>query len=196
MRGSLLRSPTVRRRAARLPRTMQLSLAPPSDPDYGRLAGKAALSEGDEGVEIETLDPLYPVGGEKHPVVGAEQPTLMNRDKVDPFTAGLVAIFDFWRTDSDIVVMVGPPRADARFGRSGIRRGIGGGAAQRHLQRDRATLDRRLVAHLHIPARGAGIAAHGPSVFLGGDIIVEHGAQYIGGEFAIFAVGGFFSPVR
>ena len=167
------------------------------DPDDGWLAGKAALAEGDEAVEIETLDALDPVGGEQHPVVGAEQPALVNRDQVDPFSAGLVAIFDFRRADSDIVVMVGPPqRMHAVRAQRHIRRGIGGGAAQRRLQRDRAALDRRLVAHLHIPARGAGIAAHGPSVFLGGDVIVEHGAQHIGGQVAILAVGGLFQSCQ
>ena len=63
---------------------------------------------------------------------------------------------------------------------------------KRRLQHDRATLDHRLVAHLHIPARGAGIAENGQSVFLDGKVIVQHRAVHKGGLFALMdgAVSG------
>src|SRR5262249_36944081 len=68
--------------------------------------------------------------------------------------------------------------------------GVGGGAAQGGLEGDRSALDRGLVADLHVPARQAGVAAHGAPVLLGRLVVVEHGLDHERGAGALLAGGG------
>ena len=70
--------------------------------------------------------------------------------------------------------------------------GIRGRPAQRRLQGNGSALDHRLIAHLHIPARGAGVAAHRPAVLLCRGVVLQHGVKDIGGQVAIFGFGRLF----
>ena len=89
-----------------------------------------------------------------------------------------------------VVVVVGAPeRMHAVGTQRHVVRGVGGGAAQRGLQRDRPALDARLVADLDVPARHAGIAAHGAAVFLGGLVVLQHRLDHERGEIALLGVG-------
>ena len=76
------------------------------DADNGRLAGEAPLAEGEQHIEEETLDAVDPVAGEQHPVVGPEQPALVNGGDVNPVGVRLEGIFDFRRVHADIIVVV------------------------------------------------------------------------------------------
>ena len=173
-----------------------MSLEPPKpDPDDRRLAGEPALAEGDQRVEIEALDALDTVAREQHAIVGAEQAALVHGGEVDPVGVGMEGVFDLRRVDADIVVVVGAPERMHAIGpqRHVVGR-VGGGAAQRRLQRDGPALDARLVADLDVPARHAGVAAHGAAVFLGGLVVLQHGLDDEGGEIALFGVGAAPQP--
>ncbi len=151
-----------------------------ADPDDRGLAGEAAFAKGDEAVEVEPLDPLDPVRGEQHPVIRAKQPALVHCDQIDPLTLRrrLIPILDLRRADTDIIVVIGPPQGMHPVWpeRNAIRprrcRSAEGG-----FQRNRPTLNLSLIRHLHVPARRAGIAAHGPLIFLGGLVILQHGFE-------------------
>ena len=154
------------------------------DADDGRLAGETAAAELVHHIEEEPLNAVDAVAGEQHPVIGAEQPALVDGGHVDPLGVGLEGILDLGRVDADIVVVVLTrqrvhPVGAQRDRMGGIRRG----AAQRALQSDGAAFDPGLVADLHEIARHAGIRAHGAAVGLGGFPVVEHRHQNEAGKF-------------
>src|SRR5581483_6918807 len=160
------------------------------DADDGRLAGEPAPAEGDERVEVEALDALDAVAGEQHAVVGAEQAALVHGGEVDPVGVGVEGIFDLRRADAAIVVVIGAPeRVHAVGPERYVVRGVGRSAAQCGLERDRPALDPRLVADLDVPARHAGIAAHGAPVLLRRLVVFKHGLDDEGGEIALLGVG-------
>ena len=72
--------------------------------------------------------------------------------------------------------------------------GVGGGAAQRRFECHRPALDAGVVADLDVPARHAGVAAHGAAVLLGGFVVLEHRLDDEGREIAFFGVGAFAQP--
>ena len=80
-----------------------------ADADDRGLAGQTALAEGHQTVEVEPLDAFDPVRREKHPVVRAEQPALVDGDQVNPLTTRLVAIFNLGCANAHIVVVVRAP---------------------------------------------------------------------------------------
>ncbi len=165
------------------------------DADDRRLAGEPALAERDQRVEIEALDAVDPVAREQHAVIGAEQAALVHGGEVDPVGVGVERVFDLGRVDADIVVVVGAPeRMHAVGPQRHVLGRLGGGAAQRRLQRDRPALDLRLVADLDVPARQAGVAAHGAAVFLRGLVVLQHRLDHEGGEVALFGVGAAPQP--
>src|SRR5262249_58623507 len=134
-----------------------------------RLAGEPALAEADQRIEVEPPNPLDAVGRKQHAVVAAEQAALVHRGELDPVGVGVEGIFDFWRADADVVVVIGAPERMHAVGPQRHLAGrLGGRAAQRRLERDRPALDTRLVADLHVPARHAGVAAHRAAVVLRG----------------------------
>src|SRR5438270_1166681 len=99
-------------------------------------------------------------------------------------------IFDLRRVDTDIVVVISAPeRMHAVGPKRYFMRRLRGSPAQRRLEGDRSALDPRLVADLDVPARHAGVAAHGAAVFLGGFVVLEHGLKDEGGEIALLGVG-------
>ena len=166
-----------------------LGAAEPDADDRG-LAGEPALAEADQRVEIKPLDAFDAVAGKQHAVVRAEQPAFVHGGEFDPVGVGMEGVFDLRRADADIIVVVGAPQrmhavGPQRHGRGRAR----GGAAQRRLQRHRAAFDPRLVADLDVPARQAGIAAHGAAVFLGGLVVFQHRLDDEGGEVALLGVG-------
>ena len=167
------------------------------DADNGRLAGEPALAELDQGVEVEPPDAFDAVGREQHAVIAAEQPALVHRGQLDPVGVGVKGVFDLRGADAAIVVVVGAPqRVDAVGAQRHVVGGIGGGAAQRRFERDRAAFDAGLVADLDIPARHAGVAAHGAAVLLRRLVILQHRLDDEGGEIALLGVGGAAQPVE
>ena len=161
------------------------------DADDGGLAGEPALAELDQRIEIELLDVVEAVGREQHAVVRAEQPALVHGGQLDPVGIGMEGVFDLRRADAAIVVVVGAPqRMDAVGAQRNVVGGVGGGAAQRRFERDRAALDAGFVADLDVPARHAGVAAHGAAVFLRGLVVLQHRLDDEGGEIALLGIGG------
>ena len=84
----------------------------PAEPhaDDGRLAGEPPLAESHQGIEEEPLDALNPVAWKQHAVVGAEQPSLVHGDQVDPLAVRLMRVLDLRSVDPDIVVVVRAPQ--------------------------------------------------------------------------------------
>ncbi len=74
-----------------------------------RLAGKAALAEADQRVEIKSFDALNAVAGKQHTVIRAEQAALVHGGEFDPIGVGMKRVFDLRRIDPDIVVVIGAP---------------------------------------------------------------------------------------
>ena len=134
--------------------------------------------------------PSMPVARKQHAIVGAEQAALVHGGELDPVGIGVERIFDLRRVDADIVVVIGAPE---RMHAVGTQRHVVGGVrsrtAQRRLERHRPALDARLVADLDVPARHAGIAAHGAPILLGGLVILQHGLDHEGREIARLGVG-------
>ena len=123
--------------------------------------------------------PLDAVAGKQHPIVGAEQSALVHRGEFDPIGVGMECVFDLGRVDADIVVVVGAPQRMYAIGAKGHgHRRPRGGATQRRLKRDRSALDPRFVADLYVPARQAGIAAHGAAILFGRFVILQHGLDH------------------
>src|SRR5579875_4143324 len=81
-----------------------------TDPDDGRLTGKAALAEPHEGVEIEALDALDSVAGKQHTIIRAEQPSLVHGCQIYPSRVGMERVFDLRRVDADIIVVIRAPQ--------------------------------------------------------------------------------------
>ena len=99
-------------------------------------------------------------------------------------------IFDLRRADAHIVVVISAPQRVEPVGTKRHPRGRArGGAAQRRLERDRTAFDARFVADLDIPARQAGIAAHGAAVFLGGFVNLQHRLDDERRQVALFGIG-------
>ena len=73
------------------------------------LAGKAALAKSDKRIKIKSFNAFNPVTWEQHSVISAKKTTFMNRDKVNPITIRLKTIFDFWRPNANIIIMIGSP---------------------------------------------------------------------------------------
>ena len=135
--------------------------------------------------------PSRPSAGKQHAVVRAEQPALVHGGQLDPVGIGMEGVFDLRRADAAIVVVVGAPqRMDAVGAQRNVVGGVGGGAAQRRFERDRAALDAGFVADLDVPARHAGVAAHGAAVFLRGLVVLQHRLDDEGGEIALLGIGG------
>ncbi len=123
----------------------------------------------------------------------------MHGGQVDPFALRLrlESVFDFRRPDPDIVVMVrAPERVDpVRAQRHAVGR-VRRGAAERRFERYRPVLDQGRVRELHVPARAAGIAAHGAAVLLGGLVVLQHGLQDEGGKIAVLDRRGGLEPLQ
>ena len=74
--------------------------------------------------------------------------------------------------------------------------GLRGGPAQRRFERHRTAFDARFVADLDVPARHAGVAAHGAAVLFRGLVILQHRLDHEGGKVAPLGVGARRSPAR
>src|SRR5581483_7090788 len=159
------------------------------DADDGRLTGKPAPAEGDERVEIETLDALDAVTREQHAVVGAEQAALVHGGEVDPAGVRVEGVLDLRRPDAAVVVVVrAPQRVHVVGPQRYVARGVGGGAPERGFEGDRSALDGRLVADLDVPAGHTRVAAHGATVLLGRLVVLQHGLDDEGGKITLFGI--------
>ena len=160
------------------------------DADDGGLAGEPALAEADQRVEIKPLDARDAVGGKQHAVVGAEQAALVHGGQLEPVGVGVEGIFDLGRVYADIVVVIGAPQRMHAVGPQRHRGGRPrGGAAQRRFERHRTALDARVVADLDVPARQAGIAAHGAAVLFRRLVVFQHGLDDEGRQIALLGIG-------
>ena len=138
-----------------------------------------ATPELHQRVEEEPLDAVHAVGREQHPVVGAEQPALVDGGEFDPVRIRLEAVFDLRRVDADIVVVVGAPERMHAVGPERHRaRRLGRGGADRLLQRDEPAFRPRLVSGLHVEARHARIGAHGAAVGFRRLPVLQHRLQH------------------
>src|SRR5262249_5402107 len=63
-------------------------------------------------------------------------------------------------------------------------------------ERDRAALDAGLVADFDVPARHAGVAAHGAAILFRGFVVLQHRLDDEGGQVALLGVGGAAQPVE
>ena len=182
----------MRRHEACLPSTMEVSFEPPSPtPTIAGWQASPRLPKRDQRVEIEALDAVDAVAREQHAVVGAEQAALVHGGQVDPVGIGVEGVLDLRRVDADIVVVVGAPE---RMHAVGAQRHVVGRAARWPAAAPPPAPTgppsiARLVADLDVPARQAGVAAHGAAVLLGGLVVLQHGLDDEGGEIALLGVG-------
>src|SRR5262249_15635754 len=103
---------------------------------------------------------------------GLRDPTTRKQDACLPST--MLVSFEPPSPTPTIAGWQAPGRMHAVGARRPLDGGARGGAPQGGLQRDRPALDPRLVADLDVPARQAGVAAHGAAVLLGRVVILEH----------------------
>ena len=148
------------------------------DTDDRRLTGEAALTERDQAIQIKPFDAFDPVAWEQHPIIGAEQTAFVHGGDVDPVAVRLERVLDLGRVQADVVVVVrAPKRMHAVRPQRHAVGGFGRGAAQSFFERHRPAFDAGFVAHFDVPARHAGIGAHGAAVFFGGLIVFKHRMQ-------------------
>ena len=177
-----------------MPSTTEMSEPPSPTPTIAGWQASPRLPK-EISVEVEALDAAEPVARKQHPIIGAEQTALVHGGQVDPVGVGVERVFDLRRIDADIVVVVGAPeRMHAVGAQRHLVGGRGGRAPQRGLEPDRPALDPRLVADLDVPARHAGVAAHGAAILLGCLVVLEHGLDDEGGEIAFLGVGAAPQP--
>ena len=143
------------------------------------MAGETTFAKSYQAVDIKTLDSVDAVTWEQHAVIGTKEAAFVHGGEVEPIAARLEAVVDLRRIDADVVVVVGPPqrmyavRPEWHAGGGFCR-----GSAQCFFERYWAAINLRLVAHLDVPARQAGIGAHGAAIFLGNLVVFEHCLQY------------------